>query len=125
MKKLLAFLLLLGVTTAYAGVNGVTHHSRANCGTGGFNESVSWDLLHAHWFWVDSNHYNARTGELLCSMVSNWQQTWRNAQYHMTEGYGGWLVDGFHWMPDSRGAPVLQQRETVTDCSIYDGWWNY
>jgi len=124
MKKLYAFLCIAGLSiSAHAAVNGISHHSRANCG--GFNESVSWDLLHAHWFWVDSNHYNATTGDILCSMVSDWQNTWRNAQYHAAEGYGGWGVEGWHWMPDSRGAPVLQQHEVVYDCSIYDGWWNY
>jgi hypothetical protein len=57
-------------------------------------------------------------------MSSNWQLTWRSAMVHWGEGRGGWLVRGQHYMADSRGNPVLVADETVSNCSIYDGWWD-
>lgn len=44
---------------------------------------------------------------------------------HWGEGGGGWQVRGVHWMKDTLRNPVLVSDETVSDCSIYDGWWDY
>lgn len=122
MKKIGIFMLILAMTgISYAGFNGVTHHSRANCAN---NESISWDWTQNWWFWVNSQHIDARTGAILHTLVSDWQLTWRNAMVHWGEGRGGWGVRGLHWMRDGRGNPVLMKDEYVTDCSIYDGWWD-
>jgi len=43
---------------------------------------------------------------------------------HWGEGTGGWAVQGMHWMMGSNGKPILMAQEYVTDCSIYDGWWD-
>lgn len=123
MKKILVFcLLLLAVRQANAAINGISHHSRANCV--GFNESVSWDWTHNWLFWVNSEHLDERSGALIHTIVSGWQTTWRNAAYHFPEGRSGWTVHGFHWMMYSNGQPFLAAEEYVDDCSIYDGWWD-
>ena len=104
-----------------AGFNNVTYHSRANCGN---NESISWDWTHDWYFWVNSEHVDRRTGTTLHTLVSEWQLTWRNAMVHWGEGTGGWAVQGRHWIMSSDGQPILIAEEYVTDCSIYDGWWD-
>lgn len=121
MKRIIIFLLLAFSGFTYAGFNGVTHHSRANCAN---NESISWDWTANWYFWVNSQHINARTGEIVHTLVSYWQLTWRNAQVHWGEGKGGWRVHGTHYMMDARHNPILMNDEEVSDCSIYDGWWD-
>ncbi len=111
----------LFLETAFAGFNGVTHHSRANCAN---NESISWDWTVSHWFWVNSDHLNARTGTIIHGISTGWQSTWRCAAVHWGEGTGGWKVHGLHWMVSKNGDPILMAEEFVTDCSIYDGWWD-
>lgn len=122
MKKVIITLIALGVMgSAHAAFNGVSHHSRANCAN---NESISWDWTKNWWFWVNSQHIDARTGSVIHILVSQWQFTWRNAMVHWGEGRGGWRVYGIHWMIDVRGNPIEMAREDVYDCSIYDGWWD-
>ena len=106
--------------TSLASFTGLSHHSRANCSN---NESITWDWTQSHWSWVNSDHYNQRTGALVHLMFSNWYYSWRNAEVHWGEGRGGWLVKGDHWMHDAKNNPVRVADEVVTDCSIYDGWW--
>jgi len=54
MKKISTFLVVLALSgSGYAGFNGITHHSRANCGN---NETISWHAGHSYWFWVVSRH---------------------------------------------------------------------
>lgn len=120
-KKILAALLLATTSTmvnSYAGVNGLTHHSRANCIN---NETISWHRGHSYLFWIVSRHKaNGQDHQV----IADWQNTWRAAAVHWGEGRGGWSVEGHHWMKDSRGVPKEVASELVTDCSIYDGWWD-
>jgi hypothetical protein len=121
MKKLCSTIVALTIaSSAHAGFHGLTHHSRANCVS--FNESVSWHANNYYWFWVNSVHW--KDGKQQHQLIVDWAYTWRAASYHTKEGYGGWTVEGHHWMKDSQaGWPVEVATETVTDCSIYDGWW--
>lgn len=112
---LLVTLIMIGV--ANAGIHGLTHHSRANCGN---NETISWQLDHSYWFWLVSRHRGNGEDH---QVVMDWQYTWRAAAVHWGEGRGGWSVEGHHWMKDSYNRPVEVAQEYVTDCSIYDGWW--
>ena len=122
MKKIGVFILvMLFSSMANAAFNGISHHSRANCGN---NESISWDWTNNWWFWVNSDHLDARTGAKIHGLSSGWQLTWRNAMVHWGEGRGGWVVHGSHYMRDSSGRPQLVSDELVRDCSIYDGWWD-
>lgn len=120
MKKVRAFLLLMAISSSsFAGVYGLTHHSRANCVN---NETISWQLGHDYWFWIVSRH---RAGNQDHQVVADWDLTWRGAAVHWGEGHGGWSVEGHHWMKNASGQPTQVAAETVTDCSIYDGWWDH
>ncbi len=126
MKKAILSLLFICIwTSANAAVNILTHHSRANCG--GFNESISWELNHNWWLFVSSQHINIQTGAVIHVLSSGWQLTWRNAMYHYPEPSWGWAwrVHGQHYMLMSNGQGFLAAEEDVSDCSIYDGWWNH
>lgn len=123
MKRIGVFLLTIAISgIANAGLHNVTHHSRANCAN---NESISWELNHDWWFWVNSQHISLSTGAIIHTLVSGWQLTWRNAQVHWGEGTGGWQVHGIHWMMQGDGKPIQMAEEYVGDCSIYDGWWDH
>jgi hypothetical protein len=51
--------------------------------------------------------------------------SYRHAAFHATESYGGtYCVVGNHYMY-IRGVEHFVQSESVTDCNIYDGWWDY
>jgi len=121
MKFVLTLVVLLIFSSVNAGVNGLTHHSRANCGN---NESISWDWTQNWMTWVVSYHEIIGRGSVDCGLSSHWQFTWRNAMVHWGEGRGGWQVLGLHYMKNGRGDRVLVHEETVRDCSIYDGWWD-
>ena len=122
MKKISIFLLIIGISSAVnAGFNGLTHHSRANCGN---NESISWDWTASHLLRVYSDHAYADFPREEHVVDTGWQDTWRSAAVHWGEGRGGWTVLGQHWMRDNRGKEYVAAQEVVTDCSIYDGWWD-
>lgn len=57
-------------------------------------------------------------------MVSGWQYTWRNAMVHWGEATSGWRVRGIHLVQNKTNSPVEMASEEVTDCSIYNGWWD-
>ena len=109
---------IIACSSANAGLHGLTHHSRANCVN---NETISWHAGHNYWFWIVSRHRNDNEDHQL---VQDWTFTWRAAAVHWGEGKGGWSVEGHHWMKDNYGRPVEVANENVTDCSIYDGWWD-
>lgn len=118
MRKLI-MLLLLASTNCFAGLHSITHHSRANCGN---NESISWHAGHSYWFWIVSRHRGHNQDHQL---VANWSVTWRSAAVHWGEGKGGWTVEGHHWMKENEwGMPYQVAEENVSNCSIYDGWWD-
>ena len=107
--------------SAYAGLYGLTHHSRANCA--GFNETVSWHANHHYWMWVVSRHRSRYGADH--QLVADWAYTWRSAAFHTGEGFGGWTVEGHHWVREAQGSvPYQVAEEFVDDCSIYDGWWD-
>jgi hypothetical protein len=108
--------------SSYAGMNGLTWHSRANCAN---NESIAWDWTRNWWLWTTSDHRDIRTGGSLHSMTTQWQNTWRSAAVHWGEGTGGYLVVGDHWLNNSNNQIIYLGHEAVTDCSIYDGWWDH
>jgi hypothetical protein len=122
MRKVIIYLITVGIfSSANAGFNGLTHHSRANCAN---NESISWDWTQDRWLFVRSDHIQEKTGHVVHTVDMPWVLTWRNAQVHWGEGTGGWIVHGTHYMKDSKGNGYLAAEETVSDCSIYDGWWD-
>ena len=105
---------------SYAGVNGITYHSRANCVN---NETISWDATKAWKLFTTSDHINAATGQLVHSLPTGWAVTRRSAAVHWGEGRGGWIVHGYHWIQEP-GQPIrMIKEEIVTNCDIYDGWW--
>lgn len=121
MKKILLIISMMMCNASQAGFNALTYHSRANCA--GFNETISWHAGHAYWLWTVSRHRNADK-HIDHQLVANWANTWRSAAYHATEGYGGWTVEGHHWIKENEwGMPYEVANEYVADCSIYDGWW--
>lgn len=125
MKKLVIPIvsLLILASTSHAGVIEMTHASRANCGN---NESVTWDLRYYFDSWVNSEHFNAKNGRLVHAMSSGWAFNYRNGQVHWGESFGGgWLVRGTHWLKNSKGKPVEAKRQLVSDCNLYDGWWDH
>ncbi len=118
--------------SALAGINGLTHHSRANCAN---NESISWDLLENHVLRVDSHHIylpnpNINTNHSISTHPTQFSNTWRAAAVHWGEGgvpgtSSTWGVAGNHFMQYPNGEIRLVAQEYVTDCSIYDGWWDF
>lgn len=137
MKKV--FLLLAFCTSAHAGVVSLTHHSRANCVN---NESISWHAGHEYKMAVTSWHHGfaLKDGQepvfVSHGICSNGTQnidpckfhtTWRGAAVHWAESMPGngsnWRVIGTHVVVLQNGK-VEQVTTNVTDCSIYDGWWD-
>lgn len=128
MRKFLAISLLsyLSISTSHAGLWGLTHHSRANCF--GFNETVTWWANHTFAAHVVSDHYPTgrvnKNSNVYHTIDLGKQQGFRHAAYHPTESYdGNYRVIGFHYMY-VKGREVEVQRDIVTDCDIYDGWWD-
>lgn len=120
MKRIVLYCLLTLATSANAGVNGLTAHSRANCVN---NETISWDAVAPHTLFTTSDHINASTGALVHSITTGWANTRRSAAVHWGEGRGGWTVHGYHWIQEPNKPIRKFQDEVVTNCDIYDGWW--
>jgi hypothetical protein len=90
----------------------------------GFNESISWRLGVSYWFQTFSQHFkNINDTVPNHTLDTGVQQTWRSAAYHATEGYGGWRVVGWNYFYDGRDWILIKTE--ATNCSIYDGWWDY
>jgi hypothetical protein len=122
MKIKLSILLILSCGISYAGVKGLTWHSRANCMK--INESITWQLGVPHWLNTTANHYKG-SQRPKCHEATGWTNTWRSAVVHWTEGNGGWEVIGDHWLIDpADGQEKYLGKTVVKDCSIYDGWWD-
>jgi hypothetical protein len=121
-KKISTILIAMAISsTVNAGVNGYTNHSRANCVN---NESISWDWTQNWWLITRSEHYNLQTGELRHTLQTPEEFTWRSAAVHWAEGGSGWKVHGTHWRKHGDGKYYVEDDEWVTDCSVYDGWWD-
>jgi hypothetical protein len=113
-------LLLSTINTSYAALNALSIHSRANCLN---NESISWDGFH---YWIlatESWHY--RVGEPVHLVGSGWENTWRSASVHYGEGNrGGYRAVGYHHIRyEGSDTDKLLGVTNVTDCNIYNGWW--
>jgi hypothetical protein len=98
----------------------LTIHSRANCF--GNNESISWDLTHDYILNTRSDHYYK--GVYQHSIVTGWRNTWRSAAVHWAEGFNDWKVHGRHYIAYKLGDVIPLGEEWVSDCSIYNGWWD-
>ncbi len=121
MKKLVLALIASGICSiSMAGINGLTSHSRANCGN---NESIDWDATGNHFLCTISDHFQG--GRLAHEINTGWASTWRSAAVHWGESSpgGNWYVIGTHWEIVNR-VPQNIAYETVYDCAIYDGWWD-
>ena len=119
-KKILLLFFMIYSSNSIAGYHDLTFHSRANCIN---NESISWYKDRNFWLWTVSRHIKGKDDHQL---IDDWRYTWRSAGVHWGEGTtGGWTVHGEHWLKYSwEETPTRVAVETVTDCSIYDGWWD-
>lgn len=129
MKNNYLFIFVLFFTInslSFSGINGLTHHSRANCIN---NETISWDATNSWYMFVISHHINYLTNDVIHTLgdheSNRFMRTKRAAQLHWGEGIeGGWAVLGEHWILDD-GIYKLAQQEYVIDCDIYNGWWDW
>ena len=122
MKKILIILLLSN--NVYAGLKGLTHGERANCGV---NESVSWDATKEWPMYVETFHYDAKSRWLKCKESSERKISKFHNVSHWGESYPGidnYGVLGRHWVYNPKGIGEYMIAELyVTDCHQYDGWW--
>lgn len=116
----LVFLSFILFNTANAGFHAFTMHSRANCVN---NESISWEYRVYRELGTVTHHYH--DGIFIHGYSTGWENTWRSAAAHWGEALpgSGWRVVGYHWQKIN-GQDVLLQITDVSDCSIYDGWWD-
>lgn len=127
MKLLVGAVLLVGSNVAFAGLTGLTHASRANCGN---NESISWDATRARNLGVTSVHY------LINGSFYTWMSkpnhsvqtgarynVYRAAAVHWGESFttNKYVVLGHHWEQINSSRSVYR-RTTTSNCSMYDGW---
>lgn len=123
-RKLIACVLMILASNAYAGLNGLTFHSRANCGN---NESISWDFLKPHTLATISSHTKIDQSQATHVISTGKEHTRRSAAVHWNEGFeGGYVVTGSHYLyyPNSNKLDRWEMSE-VTDCGLSDGWWDF
>jgi hypothetical protein len=84
---------LLFVNSSFAGLAGLTWHSRANCIN---NESITWDFTRYRELYTESSHFIEDDGRMIDhhAVEVGWEFTWRSAAVHWGEGRGGWTVGG-------------------------------
>ncbi len=126
-NKIALCILALGLTSQVnAGFKALTWHSRANCLH--INESITWQFGKNQWLKTDSYHYAPgdpnKINHAKCSLSTGWENTWRSAEVHWTEGTGGWKVYGDHFILIDRNNWKLIGNTEAQDCQIYDGWWD-
>lgn len=122
MKKI-AMLLCAGLffNSSYAGINGMTVHSRANCVN---NESITWWLLNPNNWRVISIHKSVDGVSHLID--TGYYVTWRQAAVHWGEGNSPqqyWQVWGYHYLSGYMNNYYFADTYAV-DCNIYNGWWD-
>jgi len=119
-KQLLTISLVIAANLSHASQNGLSIHSRNNCGN---NESISWDGTKTHHLGTNSYHFHQNTKSH--PIGSGIAQTNRSAAVCWGEGTGGWVkVYGEHYLFQNGNTKLIWLKTTeVTDCSIYDGWW--
>ncbi len=88
-------------------------------------------ILSCHKFWafilgrVESHHFLKDASRPLHILNTGKAYTWRSGVYHDKEAFrdGQWGVSGYlFFYPD--GNERLDVMTGVSDCSIYDGWWD-
>lgn len=128
-KKIISVLFALSLQSnfAIAGLYELTVHSRANCIN---NESISWHADHEYMLSTSAEHHLFKPDEgtrFIHTVESGWEKTWRSAAVHWGEAPLGvalpWMVVGKHSMMLGMTQYIIGYT-TVTDCSIYDGWWD-
>ena len=131
MKKILTGLMLMLAiisSVANAGWDGVTVHSRANCGN---NESITWQYMVPFTWRVVSFHYPESTNREAYHVINTgYANTWRQAAVHWGESFQPWptgryYVYGYHFYWDwTFNREVYDANTDANDCNIYDGWWD-
>ena len=123
-KKIVCSVLIALAANAYAGWNGNTAHSRANCV--GFNESVTWNWQEYHWWEVRSVHMPTAGQRGVPHSVTDWMKyTWRSAAFDNADNFQGfWMSQGYHFFMDDYGRKIYDAYTEATDCKQYDGWWD-
>lgn len=118
-KIIIAFLFYALSSQSYSGFKKLTWHSRANCGN---NESITWQAGRTWDMRTVSFHYHGFDEHVV---DSGYQVTWRSAAVHWGEAVpgSGYQVIGNHYVKLS-GTKYRILRTNVTNCSIYDGWWD-
>lgn len=124
-KKLLILSALIP-SSVFAGFNGLTFHSRANCLN---NESISWDATKKWVLHTTSDHDNSYYGSMHLKEHQA-EETRRSAAVCWKEGVGqyhDYIVTGNHWYIDPANPKISIKLGTTkaTDCSKYDGWWDW
>lgn len=117
-------LLILCSANSFAGFRTLTWHSRANCGN---NESITWWAQKSLNLLTYSKHIKySEKGKKLSEHWSNtgWEYTWRSARVCWGEGTKNWEVKGQHYMKDESDVVIWLGDTKVTDCDIYNGWWD-
>jgi hypothetical protein len=126
-NKIVLSIIAIGISTnVNAGFKELTWHSRSNCAR--INESITWQFGRNLWLKTEGYHYapgnNNKINHAKCELSTGWQNTWRSADVHWTEGTGGWLVYGDHYILDNNKQPQYLGETKASDCNIYDGWWD-
>lgn len=126
MNKRTLFLVALSIiltSNKYAGIAGLTQHSRANCAN---NESITWHLNQYQKLLTVSTHQHYNNGSLTHehTLMTGWDYTWRSAAVCWLEGLSGWRVWGRHYIQKNYQAYELPGTY-ATDCSLDRGWWDY
>jgi len=115
---------MLCIANTYAALNGLSYHSRANCG--GFNESISWDFTVYRYLATASYHFASTKLKHITEAFKAY--TWRSAAYHWynKDDYNPDVtkVIGFHYLSTDSVNYNLQATTSATGCNIYDGWWD-
>jgi hypothetical protein len=136
--KLISATILCLTVNSYAGLNGLTTTSRANCIN---NESVAWDATRKWDMVVFSKHCRGDDNECKwtdypkyceenkkeCHVLDTGKDpvsTRRTGLVHWGEGVsGGWKVYGSFYIKHGDRWQLTSDR--TRDCAKYDGWWDW
>jgi hypothetical protein len=117
-KKIVVVSLMIFTINSYAGLYGLTIHSRANCLN---NESITWWYGHPHFWKVVSIHKHNPTGQMHL-IDTGWVYSDRVAAVHWGEGvHGGYAVWGYHYF-NTYNSMGPTETTFAEGCEIIDGW---
>jgi hypothetical protein len=125
LKTIAGIVLLSASTASNAAFNMLTCHARANCA--GVNESICWDMTGNWMLKTRSVHQPLDRRIARCDITTGWEYTRRNAVVHWVESQRirYQFVEGSHWLMNQNKRVILIGYELVSDCSIYNGWWDH